>query len=166
LSLPATSSTGQAWRQIADRICELQLESLHAVLLLDDLDRAGSAALALVERLLSLQAAPLTIVASARPETAARLGERILEHAALRIDLVPWNEAETSDYLAHRPISGKKQVGIEASAARRMFELSGGAPRRVNQLALLAEVASVGQGLTTIDEDTVNAVYEELAAAR
>jgi type II secretory pathway predicted ATPase ExeA len=84
----------------------------------------------------------------------------------LRIDLPPWNEAETADYLSRRATSGDRQPELEDSAARRLFELSAGAPRKVNQLAALAEIARAGQGLAAIDEEIVIAVHEELTAAR
>jgi MSHA biogenesis protein MshM len=164
--LPPPSAPWQTWRQITDRLAELELESRHAVLLLDDLDRAAPSGLLAVERLLALDAAPLTIAASARPESAGRLGPRIIEHAALRIDLAPWNEDETSEYLNRRAPAGANKPSYDKAAARRLFYLSGGAPRKVNQLALLAEIASAGQSLPTIDENTVIAVHEELTAAR
>src|SRR5947208_1597617 len=37
----ASSSGGQLWRQIADRLVELRLEGMRAVLLLDDVDRGS-----------------------------------------------------------------------------------------------------------------------------
>src|SRR5207244_9021034 len=55
----------QLWRRIADRLQEISLESLSAVILLDDLDRATAPILSLVERLLATSGAPLTVVASA-----------------------------------------------------------------------------------------------------
>jgi type II secretory pathway predicted ATPase ExeA len=167
LSLPVEPAAWQTWRLIADRLCELKLDTLRAVVLLDDVDRAAAGALAVVERLLALDGAPLTIVASARPETAARLGARLLGQASLRIDLNPWNEAETNDYLtAQLKQAGSRQPAFDAGAARRLFELSGGAPRRVNQLAQLALVAGASQRLVQIDEQTIAAVHEELSASR
>jgi type II secretory pathway predicted ATPase ExeA len=157
----------QLWRRIVDRLEELKLEGLSALVLLDDLDRASLKIQSLVERLLSLAGAPLVIVATARAETAGRISPRILEQAALRIDLNPWNESETSDYLASSLTrAGRVQPAFDAAATRRLFELSGGAPRKVNQLAQLALVAGAGQKLVQVDEATIEAVEEELSMAR
>jgi type II secretory pathway predicted ATPase ExeA len=157
----------QLWRRITDRLEELKLENLSAIVLVDDLDRASVKIQSLVERLLALAGAPLTIVATARVETAGRISPRVLEQAALRIDLNPWNESETGDYLASSLTrAGRVQPAFDAAAARRLFELSGGAPRKVNQLAQLALVAGAGQKLVQVDKATIEAVEEELSVGR
>lgn len=165
MALPPAQASGQAWRDIQDRLAEFQLDNLHAVLLLDDLDRAMPPALAAIERLLALGNLPLTIAASVQPAAIPRLGTAICEQTVLRIDLCPWSETEVGEFLVRRGASRGRAV-FEPSAARRLFELSGGAPRKVSQLALLAEVAGHSQGRGSIDEDTVSAVHEELCAAR
>lgn len=155
------------WRAVLDRLEELRLESIPAVALLDDLDRAGAAAIAIVERLMSLSDVPLTLIAAARPATANRLGGRLLEQADLRIDLSPWTEDETRDYLQTSLIeAGRQQAVFNPAAIRRLFELSGGAPRRVNQLAQLALLAGAGQQLVQVDADTLDAVQEELGMVK
>jgi len=58
------------------------------------------------------------------------------------------------------------QPAFDEAAARRLFELSGGAPRKVNQLAQLALLAGAGQKLVQIDRETIDAVEEELSVAR
>ena len=163
LKIDADGGSMQLWRRIADRFEELKLESLSAIVLLDDLDRAGSKVLLFVERLLALGAG-LTIVGSGRPETARRIGPRLLNQVALKIDLTPWTEAETREYLASSMTkAGRKQAAFDSAATRRLFELSGGAPRKVNQLAQLALVAGAGQQLVQIDEATIEAVEDELS---
>lgn len=164
LLVETDTDPGQLWRRVVDRIEELKLEYLCGVILLDDLDRATPNILAIVERLLGHPAAPLTLVATARTETAARIGPRLLEQTGLRIDLNPWNEAETREYLnSSLAKAGRSQPAFDESAARRLFELSGGAPRKVNQLAQLALLAGAGQQLVQIDQGTIDAVQEELS---
>jgi type II secretory pathway predicted ATPase ExeA len=167
LQIEVEQDAATLWRRLVDRLDELKLECLTGLLLLDDLDRAAANVLAIVERLLGRADAPLTIVATARHETAARIGVRLLDHAGLRIDLSPWNEAETRDYLSTSLASaGRLQPAFNEAAARRLFELSGGAPRKVNQLAQLALIAGAGQRVLQIDQSTIEAVQEELSVAR
>jgi general secretion pathway protein A len=162
----AVGDSTQLWRQIVDRLEELKLEGMSAVLLLDDLDRAA-AVVGYVEQLLAIPDAPLTVVVSARPETMGRIGSRLLDQAALRIDLAPWSEGETCAYLDTSVAkAGRQQPAFDNAAVRRLFELSGGAPRRVNQLAQLALVAGAAQKLAQVDAATVEAVEEELSLAR
>lgn len=167
LQFDGQGSELESWRNLVDRCEELKLEGLAAVVLLDDLDRSTAGARALVERLMGLPDAPLTIVASARPETALRLGSCLLDQAALRIDLAPWNEAETREYLqGSLSRAGRQQPAFDDASVRRLFELSGGAVRKVNQLAQLALLAGAGQKLVQIDAETIDAVQEELSVAR
>jgi type II secretory pathway predicted ATPase ExeA len=152
------------WRQMADRLAELRLEGRTAIILLDDLDRATPGGLALVERLLHLPAGGAIVVGSARRQTASRIGQRLIEQVALRIELEPWSEGETGEFLrTSLARAGRLQPAFDAAAVRRLFELSGGAPRRVNRLAELALLAGAGQNLVQIDADTIEAVEEELS---
>jgi type II secretory pathway predicted ATPase ExeA len=167
LQVTAEENAVTIWRRIVDRLDELKLENLSVLALLDDLDRAAPAGLAVVERILAVRGAAVTIVATARPETARRMGLRLLDQAALRIDLNPWNEVEVREYLtASLNSAGRSKPVFDDAAARRLFELSGGAPRKVNQLAQLALLAGAGQKLAQIDRDTIDAVQEELSASR
>jgi type II secretory pathway predicted ATPase ExeA len=153
------------WRQVAARLAERSLEQTPSVLALDEADSAAPDVLSLVQRLAAIPDVRLTIVAAARAETAGRLGARLLDLADLRIDLAPWNEDETRGYLKRALADvGRIQPAFDDPAARRLFALSGGAPRKVNQLAQLALVAGAGQNLAQIDEETILAVHEELAA--
>src|SRR5262245_22347825 len=123
------------WRGVAERLAELRFDNLTALLLLDDLDRATAGTLALVERLLALPDVPLTLVAAALPTSLGRLGFRLLEQSVLRIELTPWSEEESREYLDRSlTAAGRLQPAFDGAATRRLFELSGGAPRRLNQL--------------------------------
>jgi len=167
LRIDVTDVASHAFCRVSDRLEELQLEGLTVCLLIDDLDRAAPSGIGLVERLLALPTAPLVVVAAARPESVQLIGSRLLEQAALRIDLAPWSETETEDYLRTSLASvGRNQPAFNSQAVERLYELSGGLPRRVNQLADLALLAGAGQGLSRIDADTIDAVHEELVAAR
>jgi general secretion pathway protein A len=151
-------------RRVIDRLKQIELEGLTAMLLLDDLDRATPGALLLIERLLAGGCPALTVVATCCGQSVRKIGSRLLDLAALRIDLTPWDEAETRNYVtASLSAAGRQQPAFDESATRRLFELSGGAPRRVGQLANLALVAGASQKLVQIDEATIEAVHEELS---
>lgn len=157
----------QLWQAVLDRFEELTLEGLPVVLLFDDLDRAAPSTLALVERLAALPNSPASIVASMCPDNAQLLPSRLLDQVSLRIDLAPWDEAETREYVqTSLAQAGRVQPTFSALAAKRLFELSGGVVRKVNQLAQLALLAGAGQKLGQVDADTVEAVHEELSVSR
>jgi type II secretory pathway predicted ATPase ExeA len=164
---PDTDDAGSLWRLTADRLAQLRLEQVPAVIMLDDIDVAAAETLAVVQRLLSAPDAGLTVVAAARDASVHRLPEWLHERAELRIELALWTEDETNDYLrATLRRAGRQQPAFADQAVQRLFQLSAGVPRRVNQLAQLALVAGAGQNLAQIDEQTVLAVHEELCAAR
>ncbi|MCI0360278.1 MAG: ATP-binding protein, partial [Planctomycetaceae bacterium] len=93
------ADAGPLWRLAVDRLAELRLEQVPAVLAIDDLDGAGSDTRLLVERLLHLADTELTVVAAAGDESLMRLGKRLLDLAELRIELALWTAEETGDYL-------------------------------------------------------------------
>jgi general secretion pathway protein A len=162
-----TDDAARLWRLATYRLNELTLEQIPAVIALDDLDVATPDVLALVQRLLHVPEVTLTVVAAARDEWVSRLGPRLLDLAELRIELTLWSEDEARDYLAASlKAAGRERPAFGERAIERLCQLSGGAPRRINQLAQLALVAGAGQSLTQIDEQTVLAVHEELSAAR
>jgi len=156
----------ELWRELIDRIAENRYQQLDTVILLDDADRAQAEVLDHLVRLVqSDRAMPtsLALVLAAPAERITRIGPRLLELAELRIDLEPWEESDTGAYL----ISALKQAGRKTllftdAAVLRLHELSGGIPRRVNQLAALALVAGAGRGLSRIEADTIDSVYHEL----
>jgi type II secretory pathway predicted ATPase ExeA len=158
---------GPLWQAVTGRLGELRLEQVPAILAIDDLHRGSEEVLLTVERLLRNTEFSLTVVASVADSAVARLGNGLVDLAELRIELTAWTADETRDYLqAALAHAGRRQTTFAAAAAQRLFQLSGGTPRRVNQLAQLALVAGAGQQLPEIDEETVLAVHDELYAAR
>ena len=165
---PADSDdASRLWRLVSIKLAELALEQTPAILALDDADAAAAEATPLVQRLVVVPDVRLTVIVAARTATAERLGSRLLDLADLRVDLALWTEDETRDYLQGTLAeAGRSQPAFEDEAVQRLFDLSGGAPRKVNQLAQLALIAGAVQNLIQIDEPTILAVHDELSAAR
>ncbi len=160
------------WRGILDRLAENRYQQLDTVLLLDHADEASTQVLDHVVRLLQIETVTggrLTVVLAAGANlpvnSAVRLPARLLELAELRIDLEAWEPADTLQYVTQT----LEQAGSESSiftdeALHHLHELTGGIPRRIDQLANLALLAGAGQELAQIDVDTVDSVYHELGA--
>lgn len=151
------------WLALRKRLEELVLEGGRALWLLDDLDEAQPDAQQLATRLVAIPAAPCTLIVAARPQTLNRLPSRLLEHVCLRIDLAPLSGEETARYVhAALAAAGRSQQVFREDALRRLHELSGGWPRKIDRLAELALVAGASQHLAQIDADTIDAVHQEL----
>ena len=158
------------WRRIVDRLTENRYQQLSTVIFLDDADGARREVLSHVVRLLQHDPSPenpLTVILASDPRRVGKLGRRLLDLAELRIEVEPWDAAETSEYLRSRTTQAGGQSPIfQPSAAARLHKLAKGAPRRLSQLAELTLVAGAGQHLESIGESTIDSVYEELSVLR
>jgi type II secretory pathway predicted ATPase ExeA len=166
LSLGNDHGSSDEWDRIADRLTELRYELASAVVALDDADLTSAKVLCQVERLLHLALnadSQLTIVLVSSLESAGNLGSALLEQVELRIDLSPWSEDETAEHVALRLFhSGSDSPIFTDEAITALHELSGGIPRKVEQIAQLALLAGAGQQLTEIDALTLTEAYQEL----
>lgn len=156
------------WRIVTDRLAEYRYQQLKVVVLLDDADCAVSEVLTQVARLVQVDPSPecrLTVVLAGRPERIRKLGEGLMERADLRINLDPWQPADTEAFVRDSLAkAGRSQPAFSASAIARLHELAQGVPRRVSQLAELALLAGAGCNIDQIDADTIESVYHELGA--
>ena len=71
-------------------------------------------------------------------------------------------EDETSAYVKASEPAGRSTPAFNDAALARLHELSGGIPRRVQQLADLALLAGAGQNLGQIDVEVIDTVIGEL----
>jgi general secretion pathway protein A len=154
------------WRALTDRLIECRYQQLEAVVLLDDVDQADPRVLQHVARLVRFDPSPemrLTIVLAGRPECVARLGASLRDLVELRIDLEPWQRADTEQYVTTLLAQAGRRTPLFAEpAVARLHELAHGIPRRVSQLADLALLAGAGQNLDQIDAGVVEEVCQEL----
>jgi len=166
--LPSISDVEIAWEQIADRLVELRFEQTAAVVALDDADQAPVRVRDQIQRLSQLAShsqTQLTIVLASEAATAGNIGASLLDHAELRIDLAPWTEEETAEHVALRLLhSGSEQPIFTDEAIAALHVLSGGIPRKVEQIAQLALLAGAGQQLAEIDAVTLTDAWQELGS--
>jgi len=166
LNPPPAIELARLWRVLVDRVVENRLLRIGTVILLDDADEAGSDVLAQVARLAQCDPLPeanLTVVLSAQSGRLGRLGLRLLELAELRIDLDPWEPADTFAYVRGALARAGASSGVFGDEGlARLHELAGGLPRRVKQLADLALLAGAGSQLRQIDAETLDSVFLEL----
>lgn len=159
---------GRLWARLADRLAENRRIHRSTVFLLDDLDAANPEVQALLIRLLHADPSPEgrhSLVLACDEARLDHVTQRLLELVDLRVDLEPWNEAETARYLqAVLSDAGCPEGVFDAPAMAEIHALSGGIPRQINRLADLALVAAAGQKADHVDSGTVAAVAGELVA--
>lgn len=166
LNAERVAGTASLWRMLADRIAEHRFQQLETVLLLDDVDQAPQEVFGQLVRLAKFDPSPdsrLTLLLAGNPAGMGRLGINLLELAELRIDLEPWEPADTEGYIrAALAQAGCKAAVFDPAAVARLHELAQGLPRRVIQLADLALLAGAGRGLKQIDAETIDSACQEL----
>ena len=173
-------STFSLWRNVTDRITENRYQQFDTVILLDDADEAEPPVLDAIVRLAECDRSPaarLTLVVTSTNGNVRRLGSRLLDLAELRIDLNPWEQADTLGYI----VTALRQAGRRSSATTRsdrsndepvftdeaivrLHRLCDGIPRRIIQLANLSLLAGAGGHVDQIDGDTVESAFQELVA--
>ena len=76
----------------------------------------------------------------------------------------PWSEEETVSFVKTALTGAACGPDLfMQKALQRLHELSEGLPRRVQQLAQLCVIAAAAQDLEEIDEETLDAVHQELS---
>jgi type II secretory pathway predicted ATPase ExeA len=161
------AATAVLWQSLLDRLAAHRYEQRNTTVLLDDADQAGPEVLAQVVRLVHLATSSrsrLTVVLAGRPSRIARWGHDLLELAELRVDLEPWSQSDTEQYVASSlaRVGGASSVFAKDAVAR-LHQLTHGVPRRVSQLADLALIAGAGQDARQIDTELVQSAYDELS---
>jgi general secretion pathway protein A len=155
------------WRQIADRVAENRLQQVNTVLLADDAGQAGPDVITQLIRLARLDLSPSprwTLVLAAEPAQAARWGETLRDLVDLRIDMPPWEEADTIGFVQTALVEAGSTAPIfESEALAALHAHSGGIPRRVTRLADFALLAGAAAAVERIDAALVQAAADEAA---
>ena len=108
----------------------------------------------------------LSIVLACNINGRQLLGERLLELSELPVELEPFDEAETADYVSvglARVGRMKKTFTDDALHAIRQY--TRGIPRAFNQLTELCLVGGAAERVEVIDADLVEAVRETFCGA-
>lgn len=158
----------QLWQSITDACEANRYLQLPTVLLIDDVDQAAKDVMAPIFRLLNAclkDASATTVIFSANVANLALIDSRILDLAALRIELETWSDAEVGDYLKGALESlGIDTLLFDTEAVTRLHALTCGQPRRVCQLANLVLAAAVNQHWNSVDANMVEAIAMELTS--
>lgn len=109
----------------------------------------------------------LSIVLMGQPELRKILAEPVYEPFRQRIGinfhLNPLTVEETQDYLDFRiEVAGGRQGLFSPDAVQKIYELSGGVPRMINQIATNALLEGFGQDATLIDSSVLEQLEREL----
>lgn len=113
----------------------------------------------------------LSVVLMGQPELRKRLAHRAYEplrqRVGMQFDLKSLSLEETADYLDFRLTTAGGQPGLFAQGAvERIYEYSGGIPRKINHAASLALLEGFGREVPVIGPDVLDAVMEELILVR
>jgi len=109
----------------------------------------------------------LAVVIMGQPELRAMLGsprfEPLRQRIALNYHLQPLSLDETMEYLDFRlEVVGGAPGLFTPDAVQKIFELTGGVPRRINSLATNALLVAYGSDAALIDSAIIDEIKDEL----
>jgi len=109
---------------------------------------------------------PMSLVVVGQGELRAKLSKEIFEPITQRIDfrftLVPFDRAQTQDYIcAHMRYAGEGREVFTPSAVDAVFDYSGGIARKINKACSLSLLYAAQKSARTIDGGIVEYVAEQ-----
>ena len=143
----------------------------HCVLIIDEAQNLAPEVLEQLRLLTNLetnQRKLLQIMLIGQPELRAMLASPGLEQLAQRViaryHLGPLTAGETGAYLAHRlAVAGRQgALPFDAAALRRIHQISGGVPRRINLLADRALLGAFALGRAQVGQRIVEQAAREV----
>jgi general secretion pathway protein A len=162
-----------AFGAVAEHVARLDADGRFGVVLIDEAQLlAGRSAydeLRLLTNLAADDRPLLGLILVGQPELRERLasrgGEAFAQRVGVAYHLGPLDSADTGRYLAHRlAVAGRSAPLFEPEAVEVIHRLSGGLPRRINQLAAGALLEGFARGVATLSADVVAAVGDDQAA--
>ena len=109
---------------------------------------------------------PMSLIVVGQSELRAKLSKEIYEPVMQRIDfrftLVPYDRAQTQDYIhAHLRYAGEEREIFTPSAVDAVFNFSGGIARKINKVCSIALLYASQKAMRTIDGGVVDYVAEQ-----
>jgi type II secretory pathway predicted ATPase ExeA len=156
---------------VAEHVARLDAEGRFAVVVVDEAQLlAGRAAfdeLRLLTNLAADDRALLGLVLVGQPELRERIlargGEPFAQRIGVSSHVGALDVEETGRYLAHRlAVAGRAEPLFEPAAILAVHRLSGGVPRRVNQLAASALLEGFAREARAISADVVEAAASDI----
>ncbi len=172
-ALPPARRKAEVFAALAHHVARLDAEGRFAVVVVDEAQllsgRAAFDELRLLTNLSADDRALVGLVLIGQPELRDRLRERGGEAFAQRIGVAYHVGAldleETGRYLSHRlAVAGRGAPLFEPDAVSAVHRLSGGLPRRVNQVAASALLEAFAREADPISGEVVEAAAADLAA--
>lgn len=171
----STGATSEHWpvdrsiREIERRLTRLTEAGRIPALVVDDAHLVDDPhVFQTLHLLLNFQQKPgidFTVILAGDPSLlpqVARMGQ-LDDRMAVRCVLRPLSADETRGYVQHRMnVAGSRMPVFSDSALDRLFELTGGIPRRINRLCDLALLVGCADSLQTIGAAEIEAVAAEL----
>ncbi|ACG74051.1 general secretion pathway protein-related protein [Anaeromyxobacter sp. K] len=171
--LPPARRKADAFSALADHVARLDAEGQFAVVVVDEAQllpaRAAFDELRLLTNLCADDRALVGLVLVGQPELRERLrargGEAFLQRVGVAYHLGALDAPETGRYLEHRlAVAGRAEALFEPAAVAAVHRLSGGVPRRVNQVAASALLEGFAREVETIGAEVVEAAAADIAA--
>jgi general secretion pathway protein A len=147
---------------------KLNGEGRHLVILLDEAQDLGDAALRHVRWLANLNgegSALVTVILIGQPELRSLVADNpaVDQRIGLRFHLPALDAAETAPFLDHRLRTAGGPTGLfTAEAVQRLFEAAKGVPREINRLAKLALEQAWLADARQVQLGAVDAVVKDL----
>lgn len=169
--LPPADDKESLLNQIADAVFMLHTEGVSAVLVIDEAqlipDREIFDEIRLLTNFQLDDRNLITVILMGQPELRSMLASPVFEPLRQRITmqfhLSPLEMDDIQDYLDCRlEVAGGDAGLFSPDAVQRIYELSAGVPRRINQIATNAILEGYGRDETIIDAAIVDAVASEL----
>jgi type II secretory pathway predicted ATPase ExeA len=170
--LPPVRRKAEAFSALGDHVARLDADGLFGVVVVDEaqlLPRGAFDELRLLTNLAADDRALLGLVLIGQPELRERLrergGEAFLQRIGVAYHVGALDAHETGEYLAHRlAVAGRTEPLFDPGAISAVHRLSGGVPRRVNQVAASALLEAFAREQARVPADIVEAAAADLAA--
>ena len=169
----ATMTTDAILTSIRNSLRQNSLAGQHTLICIDDAHQlTDQAILHVVQPLMNLcdvdEQASLALILAGQPVLSSRLRKhaQISDRVAVTAALHGFTQAETIDYVRNSLAAvGATEPIFTDRAVSRLFEVTGGIPRRVNRLADMALLVGYAEQLAQITETEINAISHELMPA-